>query len=93
MTADSSKQTGVRTVKASEFEVDCLRIMDEVSESVEEIVITKNGRPVVRLAPYLERSKAPFGRYRGRTQVLGDIVSPMPSKWFEDSRHCEEDLF
>ena len=93
MTADSSKQTGVQTVKASGFEANCLRLVDEVTESGDEIVITRNGRPVVRLAPYREKSRVPFGRYRGKTRILGDIVSPMPSEWFENSRDSQDELF
>ena len=44
-----------RTIKASEFKATCLRLMDEVAESGEEIVITKNGRPTARLLPYRKR--------------------------------------
>ena len=82
MTTNGDQTTGTRTMKASEFKAKCLRLMDEVAESGEEIVITKNGRPVARLAPYRERPKSLFGVDRGRIQVLGDIVSPMPSEWF-----------
>ena len=57
--------------------------MDEVAESGEEIVITKHGRPVSKLAPYRTKPKMPFGRHRDRIQILGDIVSPMPAEWFE----------
>ena len=57
------QQTGTsRTMKASEFKAKCLKLMDDVAESGEEIVITKNGRPVSRLAPYRKKSSAPFGR-------------------------------
>ena len=35
---------GPRTIKASEFKAKCLKLMDEVAETGEEIVITKNGR-------------------------------------------------
>ena len=56
MAMDSSKQMGARTIKASEFKAKCLKLMDEVAESGEEIVITKNGRPVSKLVPYLEEA-------------------------------------
>ena len=49
-------------MKASEFKAKCPKLMDEVAESGEEFVITKNGRPVSRLAPYRKKSSAPFGR-------------------------------
>ena len=82
-----------RTIKASEFKARCLKLMDEVAETGEEIVITKYGRPVSRLAPYREKPKAWFGADRGKIEILGDIVSPMPAEWFEDSTGRDEDLF
>ena len=56
MPSQDKKATGPRTVKASEFKANCLKLMDEVAESGEEIVITKNGRPVSRLLPYRENT-------------------------------------
>ena len=85
--------TGVRTIKASEFKAKCLKLMDEVAETGQEIVITKNGKPVSRLAPYREKPESLFGIDRGKIEVLGDIVSPMPAEWFEDPGNSDEDLF
>lgn len=82
-----------RTMKASKFKAKCLKLMDEVAESSEEIVITRNGRPVSRLAPYRKRPSAPFGRDRHRIRILGEIVSPMPPEWFEKPRADDKDLF
>ena len=96
MQADSSKAHEYRTINASEFKVKCLELMDEVEESGEEIVITKQGRPVSRLVPYREKQentqdsgntknlKSPFGDYRGKIKIHGDIVGPMPAEWFTD---------
>ena len=55
MGTESGGAVAPRTIKASEFKANCFRLMDEVAESGEEIVITKNGRPVSRLTPYRER--------------------------------------
>ncbi len=82
-----------RTMKASEFKAKCLKLMDEVAASGEEIVITKNGRPVSRLAPYRKKPSAPFGRDRHLIRILGDIVSPMPPEWFEKPGTDDKDLF
>ena len=84
MATDGSRAAGVRTIKASEFKAKCLKLMDEVAESGQEIVITKNGKPVSRLAPYREKPKMPFGRHRDRIRILGDVVSPMPAEWFDE---------
>ena len=78
-------------MKASEFKAKCLQLMDEVAENGEEIVITKNGRPVSRLVPFRDKPQVPFGRHRDKIRILGDIVSPMPAEWFEDPE--DSDLF
>ena len=92
MPTDSSKGASVRTIKASEFKARCLKLMDEVAESGEEIVITKHGRPVSKLAPYRKKPKLPFGRHRDKIRILGDIVSPMPAEWFDKTGEGD-DLF
>ena len=71
------KVSSVRTVKASEFKAKCLKLMDEVADSGEEVVITKNGRPVARLVPYRRKPESLFGIDTGRIEILGDIVEPL----------------
>ena len=93
MATESKQATGTRTIKASEFKAKCLKLMDEVAASGEEIVITKNGRPVSRLVPYRKEPKLAFGRNRDNIRILGDIVSPMPAEWYEDSEDVDKDLF
>ena len=84
---------GLRTIKASEFKAKCLKIMDEVAETGQDIIITKNGRPVSRLIPYRKPPSTFFGADKGKIKILGDIVSPMPAEWFEDPDDNEQDLF
>ena len=93
MATESKQATSTRTIKASEFKAKCLKLMDEVADSGEEIVITKNGRPVSRLVPYREESKLAFGRNRDNIRILGDIVSPMPTEWYTDSEDTDKDLY
>ena len=81
METNINRANATRTIKTSEFKAKCLQLMDEVAESGEEIVITKNGRPVSRLAPYREKPKAPFGRYRDIIQIHGDISDPIDVEW------------
>lgn len=84
---------GPRVIKASEFKAKCLKLMDEVAKSGEEVVITKNGRPVSRLTPYRGKPELAFGRNRGNIRALGDTVEPMPAEWFEDAGQSDEELF
>ena len=91
--ATKSGAINPRTIKASEFKARCLKLMDEVAESGQELVITKHGRPVSRLVPYREKPRIAFGRNRDNIRVTGDIVSPMPSEWFDKTPDGDEDLF
>lgn len=40
-----------REITATQFKARCLRLLDEVAESGESLVITKHGRPVARVEP------------------------------------------
>ena len=84
MAAAAGKPNGPRTIKASEFKAKCLKLMDEVAERGEEIVITKNGKPVAKLTAYRERPKTLFGIDKGRLEILGDIMSPIDVEWEAD---------
>ncbi len=71
-----------QTIPAGEFKARCLKLMDEVNAKHIEIVITKHGKPVARLAP-AAADEAPdiFGSMRGTVKILGDIVGPAGVKW------------
>ena len=74
-------EDGRRTIKASEFKAKCLKLMDEVAATGEEIVITKNGTPVSALVPYRRKPATFFGRDRDSIRVLGDIIAPVDVEW------------
>lgn len=65
-----------REMKASDLKAKCLKLMDEIAESGESVVITKNGKPVSRLVPYVEKPKTLFGIHRDSIEITGDVVSP-----------------
>ncbi|HYI74021.1 MAG TPA: type II toxin-antitoxin system Phd/YefM family antitoxin [Gaiellaceae bacterium] len=44
----------MRTIPAGRFKAECLRLLDEVAESGETIVVTKRGKPVAKLEPLEE---------------------------------------
>ena len=71
----------MKTVKASEFKAKCLRLMDEVEETGEPVVITKNGRPVAQLGPVVSRRKTLAGLHKGQVRIVGDIIEPLDVEW------------
>ena len=72
-----------RTIPAGEFKARCLKLMDEVSRTGEEIVVTKRGKPVARLVAVKPAAEPEtlFGYMKGTIEIVGDIVSPIDVDW------------
>jgi prevent-host-death family protein len=75
----------MRTIKASEFKAKCLKIMDEVAESGESVIITKHGVPVSELVPVKKSRNDLFGAMKGQITILGDIIAPIDVEWEANS--------
>ena len=71
----------MQTIKASEFKAKCLHLMDVVNETNEEIIITKNGKPVSRLLPYREKVKSLFGLDATHIHSHDDLIEPTGEEW------------
>ena len=47
----------------------------------EEVIITKAGRPLVKLVPFEQQAgERELGFYRGKLLIQGDIESPLPEE-------------
>lgn len=62
--------SGLMNISASTFKAQCLRLLDQVSRTGEELVIMKRGRPVARVVP--ARDEKPWLALRGRGEFIGD---------------------
>ncbi len=71
----------MQTVTASNFKATCLRLMDKVYQTGEQIVITKNGKPVSRLVPYRDIPKTIFGLHQQKVCCQDDLVAPLDVEW------------
>jgi len=70
---------------AATFKAKCLKLMDYVNQSHEEIIITKHGKPVAKLVPYsLVPQKPLFGFMKGSVSTNEDITLPINEKWDAD---------
>jgi prevent-host-death family protein len=70
-----------RMIKASEFKAKCLAMLDEVERTQQPIVITKRGKPIAELVPHKGKKRGLLGLYKGRIEILGDIISPIEVEW------------
>jgi prevent-host-death family protein len=65
-----------KTMAAGTFKAKCLAVMDEVQKKRETIVITKHGKPVVKVVPVEQDKDEIYGFLKGKGKITGDVVSP-----------------
>jgi len=74
-------------ISAAEFKAKCLGIMDRVDASHEEVIVTKHGKPVVKIVPVSpEPSRPLFGYLKGSVMISGDIIKPIDESWNADRK-------
>jgi prevent-host-death family protein len=73
----------MKQIPAGEFKARCLAIMDQASHGGEPVVITKHGKPVVKLVPAEKQVDDIFGYVASKVKIVGDIVRPVtpPKDW------------
>jgi antitoxin (DNA-binding transcriptional repressor) of toxin-antitoxin stability system len=55
--------------------------MDDIARTRTDIIVTKHGRPVVRVSAAEVQSESPWGFLAGSVVRHGDIVSPDDGFW------------
>lgn len=63
------------TVTASEFKAKCLRMLDEIAEHGDTLIITKRGKPVAKVQPVQPQREPIWGSWKGIVKIKGDIVN------------------
>jgi len=73
----------MQKIAAAQFKAQCLAVMDHVSQSGRPVVITKHGKPVVKLVPANDVDDEIFGALAGIARVIGDIENTVPASDWE----------
>lgn len=69
----------MKKVPAGAFKARCLTIMKEVQSTGEPVVVTKRGKPVVKVMPIAAETNSLFGFMKGESPSLGILSLPFPS--------------
>ncbi len=68
----------MKTMGAAKFKAQCLALIDHVQAKREPVLVTKNGKPMVKMVPLdLEEDPLEAFRFPGTITIHGDIVSPL----------------
>ena len=73
------------TLAAAKFKARCLALIDSVAQTHEPIIVTKHGKPMVKIIPYDAVKDLSEKSLRGAATFIGDIVSPIDETWEVDS--------
>jgi prevent-host-death family protein len=72
----------MKRLSATVFKARCLKVMEEVAETGEPVVVTKHGKPVVRVVAEPASEPKPLcGRLKGSVTYEGDLISPIDVRW------------
>ncbi len=70
-----------KTMKASECKAKFLGVLDEVAATHEGVIVTKNGKPVAQIIPFVEKPKSIIGALKGSVLYMGDLDEPTDEDW------------
>lgn len=70
-----------KTMKASECKAKFLGVLDNVASTHERVIVTKNGKPVAEIVPFIDRPKSIRGALKGSVTILGDLDEPLDVEW------------
>jgi prevent-host-death family protein len=68
------------TIGAGDFKAKCLKLLDDVAQTKEILIITKRGKPVAKLVP-ISTEVDLYGALAGSVVAEGDIISPLDNEW------------
>ena len=65
----------MESISVSEFKATCLSILADVQKQKKRIIITKRGKPIAEVVPYLKKTKKID--LKNTITFMGDLVSPV----------------
>lgn len=71
----------MKAFAAAKFKAQCLALIDSVAQNHEPIIITKHGKPMVKVVPIDESKDINLKPLKGVATYIGDIVSPIDEEW------------
>jgi prevent-host-death family protein len=70
-----------KTMKASECKAKFLGVLDEVAATHQRVIVTKNGKPVAEIVPFVQKPKTLRGAMKDSITILGNLDEPLGIEW------------
>ena len=76
----------MKQINATTFKAQCLKLMDQIQQFQTEIVVTKRGKPWVKVSPIGDSEPQPLiGSMAGMGETVADLTQPIDESWNADS--------
>ncbi len=72
------------TSAAATFKAQCLALIDKVARTHEPLIVTKHGKPVVKIVPVDETKDLHEKPLKNTATYIGDVISPIGEQWDAD---------
>lgn len=71
------------TISKGKLKARMLEVFREVEESGQELIVTDNGKPVLKIVPYEQKGTVDeiFGDLYGKLVIYADIDTPTIDEW------------
>ena len=67
----------MKQMRASVFKARCLKVMNDIQATGEPVIVTKRGKPVVKVIPAEPEKDDILGFLAEKGAIIGDIESPV----------------
>jgi len=71
----------MKEIAAAKFKAQCLALIDQVAQNHEALVVTKYGKRMVKVVPFIEAKDKDDKPLKGLATFVGDVVSPVDEEW------------
>jgi prevent-host-death family protein len=67
----------MKRIQASSFKRRCFAVIKNVQTTGKPIIVTRDGKPIVKIVPIQSDADDLFGFMAGKVKIVGDIESPV----------------
>jgi prevent-host-death family protein len=68
-------------ISATLFKAECLKLLEQVENTRQPIIITKHGRAVAQLVPLPASPRSLFGYMKNTVKYTREVASPLDVEW------------
>ncbi|GAB6057189.1 type II toxin-antitoxin system Phd/YefM family antitoxin [Desulfonatronum parangueonense] len=74
----------MQQITVADLQANCHSLVEQVVATGETLLIMEHGKPAVELRPVQSGASVnPFGLHKGKTKILGDIITPLDDQEWE----------